>query len=141
MGDAIETEEMQGGMREEGNRRGRNDGRGRSDGRQRCRDEGGRSGCVRFGMRVGTVGFKKNLNIYVLFQKNNNKKIKIKIKIRANRASLTLTWMGCCPIRARPIGLGSIRATNFMALPLHNIMPKWVGPSYSTHIPSSSVKS
>ena len=53
-----------GGMREEG------DGRGRNDNHWRCRDEGGRSGCVKFGIRVGTIGFrKKNLNVYVIFQK------------------------------------------------------------------------
>ena len=48
-----------GGMSEKGNGRDRNDGRGLSDNRRRCKDEGGRSTCVRFGIRVGTVGFRK----------------------------------------------------------------------------------
>ena len=57
-------------MSEKGNGRDRNDGRGCSDNHRRCKDEGGRSTCVRFGIRVGTLGFrKKNLTIYVLFQK------------------------------------------------------------------------
>ena len=43
-----------GGIREEGN------GRGRNDDHRGCRDEGGRSGCVKFGIRVGTIGFRKN---------------------------------------------------------------------------------
>ena len=48
-----------GGMREEG------DGRDCIDDRRRCRDEGGRRGCVRFGIRVGTVGFRKKKSQYI----------------------------------------------------------------------------
>ena len=57
-------------MREEG------DGRGRNDSRRRYMDERGRSDYIRFGMRVGTVGFRKKIllsHIYVFFQKNKIK--------------------------------------------------------------------
>ena len=97
-------------MREEGDERGRNNGQ------QRCRD-GGRSGCVIFGMRVGTTGFRKKISmshIYVIL-----KKVIIIIKKIFGPIDLTqaLTWMGCGPIWVEPIGLDSIRAANFIIEP------------------------
>ena len=67
-----------------------------------------------------TIGFRKKIPIshiyiyiYVIFEKNNNKKIKK--KNRANRAGPALTRMGCEPIRAGSIDPDFIRATNFTA--------------------------